>query len=306
MEMNPLRREKIIQGLMRIEKLSDEELYNLIVFDLKKGIHFFDISDVYGENECERKLGRVLLAHPELREQMIIQTKCGIVKNAKENIRYFDLSYDHIVSSCLASIKRMNIDHIDYFLLHRPDIFTEASEVAKAMATLLEDGKALHFGVSNFPHEMIKYIRDHTNIPLEINQLQLGLGHLDLVREVLNCNLNNEEGTEHTGELFFYMKRYNITLQCRSPYQYGFFGGVIFDDPKYAKLNETLEEIAEKHSTSKCAIATAFILKLGEDVQVITGSTNPKHIAESLAGTKVKLTKEERYRLYASTGNLLP
>ena len=119
-------------------------------------------------------------------------------------------------------------------------------------------------------------------------------------------NVNNEEGAEHTGELFFYMKRYNIVLQCWSPYQYGLFGGSIFDSPKYKECNEYLEALAKKYKTSKCAIATSFLLALGNDIQVITGSTNPKHVQESIDGTKVRLTKGEWYTLYRKTGNLLP
>lgn len=296
----------IIQGLMRLKGMSADDLYNLIKYDLDHGVHFFDISDIYNDGECESLLGEVLTKHPELREQMIIQTKCGIVKDRENDIVYYDLSYDHIIESVNNSLKRMNIKYIDSFLLHRPDIFFSAPEVARAFATLSQEGKVLSFGVSNFPHEALKYLKDHTNIPISVNQLQLGLGHLNLLREVLNLNVNNEEGAEHTGELFFYMKRYNIVLQCWSPYQYGLFGGSIFDSPKYKECNEYLEVLAKKYKTSKCAIATSFLLALGNDIQVITGSTNPKHVQESIDGTKVRLTKGEWYTLYRKTGNLLP
>jgi predicted oxidoreductase len=181
-----------------------------------------------------------------------------------------------------------------------------AHEVAQAISELKISGKVKHFGVSNFPHEMVKYLYDQTNIPIEINQLQLGLGHLDLVREVLNCNMNNNEGCEHTGELFFYMKRYNISLQCWSPFQIDFFEGSIFTDERYKKTNEVLDRLANKYHASKCAIATAFLLNLGDNIQVITGSTDPKHVQETIDGKEIILTKPEWYELYRSTGNMLP
>lgn len=296
----------IIQGLMRLRGLSVDDLYNLIKYDLDHGINFFDISDIYNDGESEKLLGEVLKLHPELREKMFIQTKCGIVKDREHDITYFDLSYDHILESVDASLERMNLKYIDSLLLHRPDIFFDAEQVARAFATLSQQGKVLSFGVSNFPHEALKYLKDHTNIPITTNQLQLGLGHLDLVREVLNLNMNNEEGTEHTGELFFYMKRYNITLQCWSPYQVGFFGGSIFTDPSMKELNDYMQELANKYKVSKCAIATSFLLTLGNGIQVITGSTNVSHVQESIDGTKVKLTKPEWYTLYRKSGNLLP
>ena len=296
----------IIQGLMRLKGLSVDELYNLIKYDLDHGVNFFDVSDIYNDGESERLIGEVLTAHPELREKMFIQTKCGIVKDRENDITYFDLSYKHIIESVDASLKRMNLKYIDSLLLHRPDIFFDAEQVARAFATLSQQGKVLSFGVSNFPHEALKYLKDHTNIPITTNQLQLGLGHLDLVREVLNLNMNNEEGTEHTGELFFYMKRYNITLQCWSPYQVGFFGCSIFTDPSMKELNEYLDVLAKKYNVSKCAIATSFLLTLGNGIQVITGSTNIRHVQESIDGIKIKLSKAEWYTLYRKSGNLLP
>lgn len=296
----------IIQGLMHLEKLSKEDLYALIKYDLEHGVKYFDISDVYGDGQSEELLGQVLTEHPELREQMFIQTKCGIVRDRANDIMYLDLSYEHILESVEGSLKRMNIKYIDQLLLHRPDIFFNAHEVARAFATLSQQGKVLSFGVSNFPHEGLKYLKDHTNIPITVNQLQLGLGHLDLVREVLNTNMNNEEGTEHTGELFFYMKRYNIGLQCWSPFQHGFFEGNIFNDPKMKECNEYLELLGKKYGVSKCAIATSFLLVLGNDVQVITGSTNIKHVQEAIDGSKIRITKQEWYTLYRKSGNLLP
>lgn len=302
---NPLKNEKIIQGLMRIEKMSVDELYKLIKFDLENGINFFDISDIYGNGKCEEKLGKVFKKYPDLRKKMIIQTKCGIRKD-ENNLNYYDLSYKHIINATKQSLERMNIDSIDYLLFHRPDIFMDASEVAHAMAELKQQGLVKHFGVSNFPHEMVKYLKDQTNIPIEINQLQLGLGHLNMIREVFNCNMDNKEGCEHTGELFFYMRRYNITLQCWSPFQCGFFEGSMFKLEKMSECNKILEELAKKYKISKCGIATSFLLTLGEGIQVITGSTNLNNIKECLDGKSLKLKKDEWYRLYRSTGNMLP
>jgi predicted oxidoreductase len=304
-EKNSLKMERVIQGLMRLNTLDEKKLYELIKYDIEHGVHFFDISDIYGRSAAETKLGNVLKEHPELRSEMIIQSKCGIIKEDND-VNYYDLSYKHIVDSCYASLKRLNIDYIDYYLLHRPDIFMNAHEVAQAISELKISGKVKHFGVSNFPHEMVKYLYDQTNIPIEINQLQLGLGHLDLVREVLNCNMNNNEGCEHTGELFFYMKRYNISLQCWSPFQIDFFEGSIFTDERYKKTNEVLDRLANKYHASKCAIATAFLLNLGDNIQVITGSTDPKHVQETIDGKEIILTKPEWYELYRSTGNMLP
>ena len=297
---------RIIQGLMRLRDLTEDDLYKLIRFDLDNGVKYFDISDIYLDGEAERKLGAVLKSHPELREKMFIQTKCGIVKERDEDISYYDLSYEHIIEAVNASLERLGIKYVDSLLLHRPDIFIEAHQVARAFATLSQEGKVLHFGVSNFPHEIMKYLYDHTNIPMEINQLQLGLGHLSLLNEVFNVNMENSEGVERAGELFFFIKRHGIVLQCWSPYQVGFFGGSIFKDPKFKEANDYMSELGKKYNVSKCAIATAFLLNLGDNIQVITGSTNIDHVKETIEGTKITLTKAEWYTLYRKAGNILP
>ena len=65
---------RIIQGLMRCLSISDDELYELIKYDLENGITVFDLADIYGNGEVELKIGRILKEHKELREKMFIQT----------------------------------------------------------------------------------------------------------------------------------------------------------------------------------------------------------------------------------------
>ncbi len=294
---------KVILGMMRIEKLSTEELYQLIkgCFDL--GIHYFDISDIYLNNEAERMLGRVIALHPEIRKEMFIQTKCGIIK--RDGKATMDLSYKHIKEALYASLERMHLDYVDSFLLHRVDIFMDNEEIAKAFEELYTEGKVKHFGVSNMDRETIEYIKDAFHLPLEVDQLQVSLGQLSLVSEAFNANCPKQNPNLASG-LFFYLKRNHITLQCWSPYQYGFFEGSIFNKEKMPVLNAKLDELAAKYNATPCMVATAFITMLTKDCQIITGSTNLAHIEETVKGSKLILSKEDWYDLYRSSGNLLP
>ncbi len=303
-----MEKSKIIQGLMRLKNINEEELYELVKFDLSNGINFFDISDIYNDGECETKLGNVLKAHPELREKMIIQTKCGILKKIEEDVVYYDLSKEHIKEALKASLKRMNLTYVDYFLFHRPDIFFDAKEANETIKELMDEGLIKHFGVSNFNESLIEYIeKEETNpIKVEVNQLQLGLAHLKMIESVFNFNTNFNDGTYKSGEIFFYLKRKNIDLQSWSPFQVGMFQGLIFNDPKYKEVNDYLEVLAKKYNTNKSAIIISFLLMLGENVYVINGSTNKEHIKEALEGIKIKLLKEEWYTLYRKSGSILP
>ena len=299
-----MNKSRIIQGLMRVDRLSDEELYELIKFDIDNGIYFFDIADCYVNTEAESKLGRILTKHPELREKMYIQTKCTIVRG--ESGVYYDSSFQYILDEVNASLRRMNLEYIDSILLHRPDIFLDADEVNNAINILKSEDKIRHFGVSNYSKEMIEYLSSTLDEKILYNQIQLGLGQTRLLEESFNFNIDNKEGKSTTVDTYFYLKRKGIIIQAWSPFIYGFFEGSLFDEEKYPRINNALKMLADKYHTSKCAIATAFILMLNKDITVITGSMNKEHVKECLDGENIALTKEEWYYLYKEAGNTLP
>jgi len=296
---------RLALGLMRLKDISVEELENIIEEALSMGVSFFDISDVYCRHESEIKLGEVIKRNPDLRTRMIIQSKCGIVKE-DDIFPHYDLSEDHIKNSLKASLERMHLSYLDSYLLHRPDIFMDNKEISRSFNSLYDNGLVHYFGVSNMDVSQIEYLKkEDVEHPLECCQLQLGLGQLSLLSQTFNAN-NPEENHLNTDGLFFYIKKEGLSLQCWSPYQYGFFKGSIFKVPELKKTQDLLKELALKYKTTDCAIATSFLTDLGPFVQVITGSVNLSHIKESLEGTKIRLTKEDWYRLYASTGHLLP
>ncbi len=298
---------KLIQGLMRLKDVTPRDLESLIKFDLEHGINYFDTSSVYNDGVSEKKLGEALRLDPSLREKMIIQTKCGIYKDRKKGTCIYDLSYDAIIKSCKDSLERLGLPYVDYFLLHRPDIFMDNEEVAKAFNYLYENGMVKHFGVSNFSKEAIKYLESSCKQKIEVEQLQLGIGHPSIVAEEMNFNTYFNEGIERSGDIFFYLKRKNILLQCWSPFQYGMFEGLIFNnDEKYHDLNVYLKELAAKYKCTPQGIAIAFLLKLGANVQVLIGSTNKEHVLDAINGVNVELTKDEWYKIYIVSGQKLP
>ena len=300
-----MKKSRIIQGLMRLDNIDEDQLYGIIKYDLSHGIYFYDIADIYCRGEAEAKLGRVLKSHPELRKEMFIQTKCSI-KISPESGGYYDLSYEHIKEAVYDSLNRLGIDYLDSLLLHRPDIFIDSQEVAKAFDELYQEGKVKHFGVSNFSKEAIEYISTYLKQKIEYNQIQLGVGHMPIVDEVFNFNTNFDEGVSRSGEAFFYLKRKGIIIQAWSPFIVKFFEGSLFDENKYPSINNALNRMAEKYHTSKCAIATAFLLKLDSKLLVITGSMNVDHIQESLDGESISLSKEDWYAIYKECGHKLP
>ena len=292
---------RIALGLMRISHKTKEEVLKLIEDSLSLGINFFDLADIYGHGKCEELVGEVLKEKPSLREKMYIQSKVGI---AYETCGYNN-SYDYIVSYTKKILKRLNTTYLDCLLIHRIDVFIDNKEVYDAIKYLKENNLIKDFGLSNFNTEEIKYLKEY-DIDIKYNQVSLGLGNMNMIDQVFYTNVPTSVVSKDVDNLFFYLKRKHIIIQCWSPFQYGFFEGSIFDSLKYPKINEVLEKYASKYHTSKCAIASSFLLKLDKDLIVITGSTNIEHIKECLDGERIELSREDWYRIYSECGHLLP
>lgn len=110
---------------------------------MELGVNFFDHADIYGGGESERLFGEVLKRNPELRKDMIIQSKCGITKG--DNINFYNCSKDYILESVEGSLSRLNTDYLDILLLHRPDALIDPIEVANVFNELYKSNKVKTF-----------------------------------------------------------------------------------------------------------------------------------------------------------------
>ncbi len=294
---------RIALGLMRLNNLNKDELYNLIKESLDNGINFIDLADIYCNGDSERKLGEVFKSHPELRNKLYIQTKVGI----RKDIGGYDLSYEYIIKATKDCLNRLNIDYLDCLLLHRIDLLVDAKEVAKATKELRNSGLIKDFGVSNFNSSEIEYLKSELkDIDIKYNQVNLGLGNTTMLDSAMYTNVPLSKINYSDGNLLFYLKKENIIIQCWSPFQYGLFEGSIFDETKYPLINNVLDEYSKKYNVSKCAIATAFLLRIDPNLIVITGSTNINHIKECIDGESISLSREDWYQIYRKTNHFLP
>lgn len=291
----------IIMGCMRISSLSVSELEALIRSNMELGINFFDHADIYGKGQCETLFGQAVDLHSSLRDSMIIQTKCGIRPG------YFDFSKEHILKSVDQSLQRLNTDYLDVLLLHRPDTLMKPEEVAEAFTELYQSGKVRAFGVSNQNSLQMELLQKYCPFQLSLNQLQFGLGHTPLVDAGLAANMMIDQSTHRTGEFLEYARLHDITIQAWSPFQYGYFDGLIFNNQeRYQKLNDCIQKLSEKYQVSNTAIATAWITRHPANIQVIAGSTKSSRMKDVVDGSDLPLTRQEWYMLYTSAGNMLP
>lgn len=293
----------IAQGCMRINALDACELEELIRFDLDHGINFFDHADIYGDGSCEEKFGDVLKKQPGLRDKMIIQSKCGIHRS---NTTHYDFSKDYILECVNASLTRLQTDHLDYLLLHRPDALMQPKEVQEAFHELHAAGKVKHFGVSNHNRFQMELLQKDLSFPIEINQMQMSVMHTPMIDAGLNVNTMDPHAIERDNGTIEYCRLHDITMQCWSPYQYGMFEGVFLNNEKFPEVNKAIDKLAQKYNVSNTTIATSWLLTHPANMQVVYGSVNTKRIADIVKSCDVMLTKEEWYALYVAAGNILP
>ncbi|MDV0430525.1 aldo/keto reductase [Lactiplantibacillus sp. DA1] len=299
-------------GIMRMVRLDSKDATKVLEVVHNKGINFIDSADIYGNGDSERIFGKAFKQSSLKREDFFIQSKGGIVldpeKSSGELVfgQRYDFSKEHLIETVDQILQRMQIDYLDSFLLHRPDPLMDPAEVSAAFDELQATGKVRHFGVSNFNPMQVKMLQSALSQRLMINQLQFGIMHTGPIQFGLHTNMQDDASINHDGEIIEYSRLHNMTIQAWSPYQYGLFEGTFIDSPKFPELNDKLQTLANKYGVTKNAIATAWILRHPAKMQIILGSMNPEHLAESIAGTDVILTRQEWYDIYFAAGNDLP
>lgn len=289
----------VILGCMRINSAKDPVKAIETAYD--NGINFFDHADIYGNGECESIFADALAKTSLKREDLFIQTKCGIVPGVM-----FDFSKEHIIASVEGSLQRLKMDYVDALLLHRPDTLVEPDEVAAAFDELEKAGKVRYFGVSNQKPMQIELLKKSVRQPLVANQLQFGLKHSEMVDQGIHVNMTDSASIDHDGSVLDYSRLHDMTIQAWSPYQYGFFEGVFIGNEKFPELNQKLNEMVEKYNTTPTGLASAWILRHPANMQVIAGTMNLSRIEEIAKASEIMLTREDWYDLYMAAGNILP
>lgn len=294
----------VVLGLMRIARMDDADIRGLYDAAIEAGITFFDHADVYGgePHRCEARFGEALGLSAADRDRIMIQSKVGIRDG------FFDFSRDHILESVEGSLAALRTDYLDVLLLHRPDTLVEPEEVAEAFDTLQAAGKVRHFGVSNHTPGQVELLKSAVRQPLLFNQVQLSVTHANLIAQGIAANMDglDQSITRDVG-LLDYSRLKGMMLQAWSPFQKGFFDGVFIGDREnHAELNDVLDELAETHGVTPTGIAVAWITRHPADIQVVLGTTNPGRVAECAAGSDVRLTRQEWYRIFTAAGHTVP
>jgi predicted oxidoreductase len=267
---------------------------------LEAGYTLFDSADIYCRGVCEEILGQALREVSGMRERIVIATKCGIRfagDPTPDAPHRFDFAAGHIVWSCEQSLRRMGIERIDLYQLHRADLLMNPAEVAGAFDQLKRAGKVREFGISNFPPSTLSALQAHCAMPLIVNQVEIHLGRLD-------CFID--------GTLDQCIER-QITPLSWSPLGGGWLGTggkIKADDPKREmkeRVQASVDQVAAQHGVSRTVLSLAWLLKHPAGIIPIVGSNNPDHLRDAVKADDVDLSREQWYRiLLAARGSPLP
>jgi predicted oxidoreductase len=270
-----------------------------VVTACEAGYTIFDHADIYGGGEAEKIFGEVLRDMPGMRERILIVTKAGVRRadDPPGSPYHFNLSGEHILRSCEGSLKRLGVETIDLFLLHRADWLADPADVAGAFTKLKQSGKVRFFGVSNFRPAHVSAIQSACPMPLMAQQVEISLGQL---------------ATFDDGTLDQCLAA-KMTPMAWSPLGGGQFADGAKRLLKYQEGYRTegvlplLDEYAKQRGVTRSAVALAWLLKHPSGIMPIVGSTNPRRIREAARAAEISLSREEWYRLFtAARGEPLP
>lgn len=284
------------EDLLKAEKAVDAAL--------SIGISMFDHANVYTMGKAEESFGHILKGKPGLREQIVIQSKCGIRFGEGSVPGRFDFSKEHILGAVEGILHRLGVDYLDVLLLHRPDPLVEPEEVAEAFGKLKASGKVRYFGVSNMSAAQIRFLQQALPDQLAVNQLEMSLARLDWLDQGIHVNQKAGTTVNFSEGLMEYCQMEKIQIQAWGPLAQGKFSGrsVENESENIRKTAELVKQMAAAKETTPEAIVLGWLMRHPAMIQPVIGTANAERIIACKDAERQSqlMTREEWYSLYVS------
>jgi predicted oxidoreductase len=274
------------------------------------GANFFDHANIYSHGRAEEVFGRVLKDRPSLRDQIILQSKCGIrLANQPAGTPFrYDFSHDHIVESVEGILQRLSTDHLDILLLHRPDPLMEGEEVARAFAYLKKAGMVRYFGVSNQNRFQMEYLQSFLPDPLVANQMEMNILHSGFAEAQISVNQNSPLYPAGWEGMVEYCSLKGVSLQAWSPLARGLLSGRdTSGNERATKTATVVSELSEKYGAPPEAVVLAWLLRHPAGIQPVIGTSKPDRLRACAKAVDLNLSREDWYKLFeAGRGAKVP
>ncbi len=226
---------------------------------LEIGYTHFDTAEYYANGHAEELLGRAVNESNTKREELFITSK----------VSPEHLKHDDVLKCCENSLRRLNMEYINLYLIHWPRVGMKLEETLRALNKLVRDGKVKHLGVSNFNLKLLKQAQSFSETPIITNQVPYSLPNHTYV----------ENG------VIEYCRQNDVLVTAYSPLKF-----------RSVRVNKTLGEIAKAHSATPFQIALAWLVAQPRVITIPT-SFNPVHIQENFDAAEIPLSPEEVTRL---------
>jgi len=248
-----------IGGESSADSTTDSASMTALRSALEIGYIHFDTAEYYAGGHAEELVGRAVRETNAKREKLFITTK----------VSPEHLDYDAVLKSCENSLRRLNMETIDLYLIHWPRVGMKLEETFRALNKLVCDGKVKNLGVSNFSLKLLKQAQSFSETPIITNQIPYSLPNHTYV----------ENG------VIEYCQQNDILVTAYSPVKF-----------RSIRVNKTLREIAIAHSVTPFQIALAWLVAQPR-VITIPMSFNPAHIKENFDAADIELNVEELSQL---------
>ena len=270
-----------IYGFWRWEESGDVSTANIervVNLCLELGVNTFDHADYYGNSSLEAYFGKIIQQKSFKREDIVLFSKCGLRTSSDGKMVYADNSPKHILDSVDNSLKNLQTDYLDIFLLDQFDAVANPEETAVALEQIVKTGKAKHIGVSNFTVFQHQLLSSYLTTPIVTNHIELNLTDITSIKD---------------GRLDFIKQQFSKPLAF-SPLA----GGRILKgtDSKSLTIRNLLQEVGKKHDANTEQMAVAWLMKLG--TIPIIGSLSSERITNAATASEINMSREDWYRIY--------
>ena len=280
----------------------DSESLRVLARAVELGIDFFDTADMYGPHHNEELLGRFLASQPS---KVNIATKFGIVRNPGEYKRSLNNSADYARTACEASLRRLGVEQIDLYYVHRLNPNEPIEETMEGLVQLVKTGKVARIGLCEVSAETLR--RAHAVHPITAVQTEYSLWTRDVEQTVLPAC--NELGIGFVP--YSPLGRGFLTgrFQASADFSEGDFRPNL---PRFSesalgtnrRLADMVAELATQKGCTPAQLSLAWLLSKGSNIVPIPGTKQLRYLEENAAASKITLTTEEQQQLEAATGRL--
>ena len=268
---------------------------------IEVGVNFFDSSNAYGWGGAEENLGKAIAGR---RDRVVICTKVAASyapereDSPGEPARF---TKDFLFEQAEGSLRRLQTDYIDLYLLHQPDKVTPAAEIVDSMDALVQSGKIRYWGVSNHsPAQVSEYVelaQSTSKAPIAGTE-----DYYNIAGESVT-DTGDSRVRQMEQEMFPMLRKSGLGLLAFSPLDTGHLvpGRNVDPDTPLATLIDVLDQVAQDLRVSRGTVCVAWVLTHPEVTSVLAGAERPEHVEDNFAGTEIVLPDEAIETLNAAS-----